>query len=233
MRCSIGLLLLCLSGTARAEWFGDLYGGMAYTPRSDITMVIGSPTGPADHIFHDVKWDKSPVFGARAGYWFESLPWYGVGLDVFRFNADVPMQTVDTTISGVRAPATLQAIDFQSTVFAFDVVRLRHLLLASAEYPQGRLQIDATAGPALFRTTVTNKANGELTTQPATDTASGYKLGAGVSWRLTQRTALFAEYRFTHVHTEPVLKGTITGANVPMPFDLDTHHLVAGASFRF
>ena len=27
--------------------------------------------------------------------------------------------------------------------------------------------------------------------------------------------------------------GTITGARVPMPFDLDTHHLLAGVSFSF
>jgi hypothetical protein len=32
---------------------------------------------------------------------------------------------------------------------------------------------------------------------------------------------------------EPVLEGTITGVRVPMPFDLNTNHFVAGVSLRF
>src|SRR4051812_44100061 len=93
-------LLFAVATPVSAEWFADLYGGVAYTPRSDITLVVGSPAGPADHTFHDVEWEKSEVFGARAGYWFDAAPWYGIGLDVFRFDANVPTQTVDVTISG-------------------------------------------------------------------------------------------------------------------------------------
>src|SRR5690349_9358291 len=146
-----GALLFAAAGPARAEWFADLYGGAAYTPRSDIVMVIGSPTGPADHTFHDVEWDQSGVLGARAGYWFDSIPWYGVGLDFFRFNADVPTQTVNLTISGATAPATLRTIDFSADVIAFDVVRVRYRFLDSPGYAKGRAQAYATAGPALFR----------------------------------------------------------------------------------
>ena len=233
MRCALGLLLFAAATPASAEWFADVYGGAAYTPRSDITLVVGSPAGPADHVFHDVKWDKSAVFGARLGHWFEVLPWYGVGVDVFRFGADVPMQTVDTTISGTTAPAMLQAIDFSVVAFGLDLVRLRYPLLVGPEYPKGRLQPYAAGGPALFRVKVTNKANGELTTQPASDTSIGYKVGGGLSWSLTRRAAIFGEYRYTHVHSEPVLAGAITGARVPMKFDLDSHHLVAGVSFHF
>jgi opacity protein-like surface antigen len=225
MRLAAGLLLLAIATSGRAEWFADLYGGAAYTPRSDIVLVIGSPTGPADHTFHSVKWNNSPTLGARAGYWFEAAPWYGVGLDVFRFSADVPTQMVDTTISGVSAPATLRAIDFDVTALALDLVRLR--------YPMGRFEPQLTAGPALFRVRATNRENGEMTTTPAVDSTWGYKLGAGLAWRMTKALALFGEYRFTHVHSEPVLEGTITNARVPMKFDLDTHHLVAGASLRW
>jgi opacity protein-like surface antigen len=232
-RIAVVLFLVGLSGTARAEWFADLYGGSAYTPRSDIVLVVGSATGPADHTFHDVKWDSSAAYGARAGYWLESAPWYGVGLDVFRFRADVPTQTVDTTISGVTAPATLREIDFSVTAVGFDVVRLRYPLFPGAGFPGGRLEPYLTAGPAIFRVTVTNKGNGELTTTPAVDTVGGYKAAGGLSWRLTKDFALFAEARYTHFHAEPKLQGTITGATVPTRFDLDTWHALAGGSFRF
>jgi opacity protein-like surface antigen len=229
----IALILIVWASPAYAEWYADLYGGAAYTPHSDITLVVGSPSGPADHVFHDVKWNQSTELGLRVGYWFKSAPWYGVGVDAFQFDANVSSQSVDTTISGATAPATLQAIDFSASAVGFDVVRLRYPLLASSEYPMGRLQPYASAGPALFKVRVTNKANGELTTQSASDTALGYKLGAGLSWQFTPRIGVFGEYRYTHVHAEPDLQGTITGARVPTKFDLDTHHLVAGLSFRF
>jgi opacity protein-like surface antigen len=230
---ALALLLILLAAPAHAEWYADIYGGAAYTPHSDMTLVVGSASGPADHVFHDVKWNQSTELGMRAGYWFDSLPWYGIGLDAFHFDANAPGQTVDLTISGATAPATLQAIDVSASVVAFDVVRLRYPLMASGEYPRGRLQPYASAGPALFRVRVTNKANGELTTQPASDTSLGYKMAAGLSWQFTPRIGLFGEYRYTHAHAEADLQGTITGARVPTRFDLDTHHLVAGLSLRF
>ena len=169
---ALALLLILLAAPAHAEWYADIYGGAAYTPHSDMTLVVGSPSGPADHVFHDVKWNQSTELGMRAGYWFDSLPWYGVGLDAFHFDANAPGQAVDLTIGAATAPATLQAIDVSASVVAFDVVRLRYPLMASGEYPRGRLQPYASAGPALFRVHVTNKANGELTTQPTSRSAT-------------------------------------------------------------
>jgi len=226
----LALLVAVLSGLAatdaRAEWFADLYAGAAYTVRSDVTLIVRPPGLDFDHTFQDVKWDPSPVFGARLGYWFDALPWYGVGFDVFRFNADIPMQTVDSTIVGIGpTPATLQKIDVAATAVGFDVVRLR--------YRGERWEPYATAGPALFRVRARNVDNGELTTDPATDHAWGYKLGAGLEWKIARDVAVFGEYRFTHVAAEPTLQGTITGTSVPARFDLDTHHVVAGVSLRF
>jgi opacity protein-like surface antigen len=227
------LLFFSVVTPASAEWYADLYGGFAYTPRSDVVLVVGSATGPADHTFHNVAWTTSGVLGGRAGYWFDRAPWYGIGLDIFRFDADIPTQVVDTTIQGTTAPATLRAIDIAVTAVALDVVRLRHGFLANTEYPKGRLQPYITAGPALFRVQATNRQNGELTTRSASDTSIGYKVGAGLSWRLAKNSAIFGEYRYTHFRAEPVLQGAITGASVPMRFDLNTHHFVAGVSFLF
>jgi len=116
----LGALLGAMVMPAHAEWDLALYAGAAHTPKSDVTMVIGGPGGSADHTFHDVKWDPSAEYGLRGGYW---LGWYGVGLDVFRFDADIPTQTVNVTIQGATAPVTLQAIDVAVTAVALDLVR--------------------------------------------------------------------------------------------------------------
>jgi opacity protein-like surface antigen len=226
----LGALLYATALPARAEWDLALYAGAAGTPNSDVTMLIGSASGPADHTFHDVKWDPSAEFGLRGGYWWG---WYGVGLDVFRFDADIPTQSVNVTIQGSTLPVSLQAIDVAVTAIALDLVRLRYGAFVSEGNPNGLLRPYLTAGPTFFKTTVTNRGNGELTTKTATDTSVGYKLAAGLAWQALPTTALFAEYRYTHFRTEPNLQGTITGASVPVRFDLNTHHLVAGVSVSF
>jgi opacity protein-like surface antigen len=226
----VAALLSAFALPARGEWDLGLYAGASHTPKSDLTMVIGSATGPADHTFRDVKWDPSAEFGLRGGYWFG---WYGIGMDVFRFDADIPMQTVNVTIQNATSPVTLQAIDVAVTAVALDVLRLRYRAFTSERNPNGLLRPYLSAGPAFFKTSVTNRGNGELSTKTASDTTIGYKVAVGVAWQFLPSTALFAEYRFTHFRTEPTLQGTITGADVPTRFDLNTHHLIAGLSVSF
>src|SRR2546422_4672720 len=225
---------------ASAEWYADLYGGATHTPRSDVTLIIRLPGGPADHVFHDVKWDDSATVGGRAGYWFETLPWLGVGLDVFHFGSNLSTQTVLLTIgmgpfpaSGSSASAQLQAIDFSITAIAFDVVRLRWPLLTSAEFPKGQLQPYFTVGPALFVTRAKDTTNFTPFNQSVTDTSVGVKVGTGVAWQFFEHVALFGEYRFTHVSTEPTFFSAGSSIPVPLPANLNSHHLIDGASLRF
>src|SRR5437016_3924801 len=75
--------------------------------------------------------------------------------------------------------------------------------------------------------------NAELTTQTATDTSLGVKVGAGASWQLFEHVAVFGEYRFTHFRAEPVLNSALSSLRVPLQSDLNTHHLLAGISWRF
>src|SRR2546428_12334402 len=112
---------------ASAEWYPELYGGATHPPRSDVTLIIRLPSGPFDHVFHDVKWDDSASVGGRAGYWSETLPWLGVGLDVFHFGSNLSTQTVLLTISaiGFSGSGQLQAIDFSIHANAFHVVGRR------------------------------------------------------------------------------------------------------------
>src|ERR1700741_3666325 len=119
------LLLLAVPVAPHAEGSADLYVAVVYPPRSHITQSIGPPTGPADHTYHDVKWNNSPVYGARVGYWLKGADWYGFGMDVFQYSADVPTQTVNITISRATTAVQLQEIDFRVTTIAFDIVRLR------------------------------------------------------------------------------------------------------------
>ena len=217
-----------------AEWFADLYGGAAGTPRSDVTLIIRLPGLSADHTLHSVKWDTSASFGGRGGYWFEALPWLGIGLDVFHFGSNISTQTVPITVVGMNTAAQLQAIDFSITAIAFDVVRLRWPLLTSAEFPKGQLQPYFTVGPALFITQAKDTNNFTPGNQSVTDTSPGVKVGTGVAWQFSTHVAIFGEYRFTHFSPQPTFfNASPIPIQVPLQTDLNSHHLIAGISFRF
>jgi len=219
---------------ASGEWFADLYGGATYTPRSDVTLVIQLPGLSADHTLHRVKWDTAPTFGGRAGYWFEALPWLGVGLDVFHLGSNISTQTVPITVVGINTTAQLQAIDFSITAIAFDVIRLRWPLLTSAEFPKGQLQPYFTVGPALFITQAKDTNNFIPSNQSVTDTSLGVKVGTGITWQLLTHVAFFGEYRFTHFSPQPTFfNASPIPIQVPLQTDLNSHHLIAGISFRF
>jgi opacity protein-like surface antigen len=230
--CLASAWALASASSVSAEWFADVYGGATYTTRSDAVLVLRAP-GATNHTFDRIKWNSSSLVGGRAGYWFETVPWFGIGLDAFRFYPDIPTQTVPGTIQGVKQPVTLGAIDYSVTAIAFDVVRFRLPLRQSQEFPNGQLQPYLTVGPALFFTRAKNSGNGELDTRTATDTSLGVKAGAGASWQFSNHIAVFGEYRFTHFRAEPVFNSTISPLRVPLESDINTHHLLGGVSFRF
>jgi opacity protein-like surface antigen len=65
----------------------------------------------------------------------------------------------------------------------------------------------------------------------------GVKVGAGLSWQLHRHVALFGEYRFTHfspeIETGGVVVGPVETGDLEIETDVNTHHVLAGLSFRF
>src|SRR5574340_439134 len=59
---------LCMSSPVSAEWFGDLYGGVAF-PENVTAQFDQSLPAPAKAT-RTYAVGNSPTFGVRAGYWF-------------------------------------------------------------------------------------------------------------------------------------------------------------------
>jgi hypothetical protein len=128
---------------------------------------------------------------------------------------------VDITISGATTPVQLQAIDFRVTTIAFG---RRAAALSGRKVGAVRER-----GTALFKVKVTNRGNGELTTTAGRDDAWATSRRRLVMVRV-ESAALFAEYRFTHVHSEVACRAPSPAPGARPRFDLDSHHVVAGAS---
>ena len=61
----------------------------------------------------------------------------------------------------------------------------------------------------------------------------GPSIAPSIIWPITRTLSLLGEYRYTHVQSEPVLRGATTGSSIPMRFTLNTHHVVAGLAVSF
>lgn len=196
-----------------AEWLADLYLGGAYTESSDIT--VKSPTGSMT--FRRVRFNTSSVFGGRVGYWFESLRYVGLSLDVAHYRPD-------------SVPSSLKRLDAYVTPVSFDLM-LRWPLLMTDAVPQGRLQPYVTVGPAVALAEVKDTTNFIPPDQYKTDFPVGVQAAIGLAWQFYQHVALFAEYRFSHFSPEFTLRSP--SGPTKLQVDLDTRYAVAGISLRF
>jgi opacity protein-like surface antigen len=212
------------SRPAAAEWFADLYAGTSFTQRSDLKL---NDHGIGPGTFADVSFDRSLAWGGRAGRFFDTLPFLGVGLDFFRYYPYIGPQSVE-----LRGRGGTGSFDVEATAVSVDLM-LRLPLLRSEAAPQGLVQPYLVAGPPLFMTTVTPRHTRNLRNHDGdTDFSFGYKLAGGVAVQIFRNLALFGEYRFTHVSPEVELRDA-SNRRTTLGVDLDTHSALFGISARW
>lgn len=219
---------------ASAEWFADLYAGTSFTQKSDLKL---NDQGIGPGTYEDVEFDRSLAWGGRAGRYFDSVPFLGVGIDFFRFSPYLGPQSVQ--LRGCFYPGGCGSgrggtgsFDVETTALSVDLM-LRLPLLKTADAPQGRVQPYLVAGPPVFMTTITPRHTRSFRNHDSdTDFSFGYKLAGGVAVQVYRNLALFGEYRFTHVSPEVELRDASNGRTT-LRADLDTHSALFGISARW
>jgi opacity protein-like surface antigen len=219
---------------AAAEWFADVFAGLSFTQSHDLKL---DDRGIGRGVFEDVEFDKSLSLGGRAGRYFDSLPFLGVGVDFFRFYPYLGPQSVQ--LRGCFFPGGCGtgrggtgSFEVQATSVSVDLL-LRLPLLTSADAPQGRVQPYVAVGPPLFITTLTPRNTRNLRNQDGdTDYSLGFKAAAGVAVQVYKNLALFGEYRFTHVSPEFELRDAALN-KATLRTELDTHSALVGISARW
>jgi opacity protein-like surface antigen len=225
---SIGVV----AAPASAEWFADLFAGVSLTRDHDVKLNdvgVGPATG------EDVEFDRSLAWGGRAGRYFDALPFLGLAVDFFRYNPDIPIQSVQ--LSGCAGGCGTSRIrggrfDIETNAISVDLM-LRLPLLKTDDAPWGRLQPYVAVGPPLFITTITPRTTRDFRNHDGdTDLSIGYKLAGGVAFQVYKNLALFGEYRFTHVSPDVELRDANLNRTT-LRTDLDTHSALIGLSARW
>jgi opacity protein-like surface antigen len=217
------LLLLIAPVVASAEGFLDGFIGASFTQKSDGDLTADGQT----LTFTDQEFKTSLIVGGRAGWWFGL---FGINLDVSWFRPELDPDEVTV----IDPPFTLTAKSDLNVVGIGLNAMLRGQFIKDSNVPAGRLQPYVFAGPTLFistfdlEATLTQTGVGTISAEDSdTDVRLGVSAGAGVTYLFTPHIGVFAEYRFTHQSPEFKL------ADQKVEFDLNTHHLLAGVSFRF
>jgi len=222
------------SRPASAEWFADLFAGLSFTRDHDLKL---NDQGIGQGTYESVEFDRSLAWGGRAGRYFDSLPFLGLGLDFFRYYPDIGGQSVQ--LRGCFFPGGCGSgrggtgsLDVETTSVSVDLM-LRLPLWKSTEAPQGRVQPYVAVGPPLFITTITPRNTRNFRNHDDdTDYSFGNKAAAGVAVQVWSNLALFGEYRFTHVSPEVELRDANLNRTT-LRTDLDTHSALLGISARW
>jgi opacity protein-like surface antigen len=197
---------------ARAEWFGDIYLGVASTEDGEIFRSTLGASSTERHSF-----DNSFIIGIRGGRWLENKPWLGLAIDYSIFSTNIDYRDV-----------------FVSPISFLAMVRMQ--LMESAEFPRGRLQPYFYVGHALFYSKLNSFSPapwGPLKKTGDFDTSIdvGLDLRFGLTWSITHNLALFGEYRFSNF--KPEFGEDIYGMWANLETELTIHHGLAGISYHF
>jgi hypothetical protein len=204
-------LALILAGSPRpaaAEWFFDLYGGVAATQDADITIRNGTTLNTK------LKFDTEATGGGRVGYWLTGagIPWLGFALD-----------------GSYYAPATSSgAVEARLEVVPISALAmLRIPLLADPAVPTGRVQPYVGGGASLVvsRVKVDAPGIGERFSETVAELGADFR--AGIAFMLTANFGVFVEGRYLFFTTKP------GGESVGVDLDIETFQALAGLTLRF
>jgi opacity protein-like surface antigen len=211
------LIVCCASlpfgALAHAEWY--VAGQIGATIPNELTGVKG--TGAATGIdSSDLTMQNSVVYGAKLGYYFDSMKWLGLETEVFNSTPHVKQQSV--VLNGVNVgvlPGAYQRV----LTWAPVVVKARFTEMGSFQpYVGVGLGVSFARLNDGAGTTASSNARPGLVTQ------------VGLNYLVTSRIALFTEWKFHYVNLD--YKDSLApGAGLSA--DYTAHHLVAGLGFHF
>ncbi len=221
------------------ELVASLYGGKAWTSRTDVALRQG---GGTDLKFGDVAWDdasfESPVYwGARLTWWPDGAQarGWGVALDFTHTKAAADLgQRVH--VSGTRGGAAVDAEEPLGNTFGeLAFTHGLNLLTVNALYrwPPWRagewsdVRPYAGAGLGIAWPHVEIATGGESTSRYSV-TGAAYQGLAGLDFRISRSWSMFVEYKLSRAEIDADIPG---GGSVKLkPW---TQHAVLGAAYLF
>ncbi len=205
---TLGLMMFGEQAQAEVYVAGEL-GANIPSDLSNTTWTYGSATGTGN----DVSQQKSLMYGAKLGYYFDSVKWLGVETEVFNSTPKIESQkyTVNSTSIG-----TLAGADHRVLMWAPVNVVVR--------YQAGAFEPYAGIGMGVFF----SKISALNLSSSATDIGLNTQLG--LRYRIADHVAVFGEWKFNHAKlSHDNIASTILGVSA----NYNAHILAVGVAYHF
>lgn len=208
------LIIICgviaVAAPAQAEMY--VAGQVGATVPYDLSNVEWS-VGNASLPGNDLLLHASVVYGAKFGYYFDSLKWLGVETEVFNSTPHLEQQNV--SIGGVNF-GTIPGINLRILMWAPVNIVVR--------YQAGDFEPYAGVGLGVFF----SRLSAQDFSSSSTDV--GLNTQVGVRMRLTPNWALFGEWKFNHASID---HKDLAGTGLNLSADYNAHSLVFGVGYHF
>ena len=206
----LSLLLVLTSFPAEAELYvaGQVGVNIPHS-LSNVEYSAGGSTVSGN----DLSLNKSLVYGAKLGYYFDSLKWLGLETEVFNALPDIQRQ--DLIIAGTNL-GTISRQDL--TILTWAPVNI------VVRYQAGSFEPYAGVGLGVF---FSRLSSGGFS---SSSTDVGLNTQLGLRYRVTDNVALFGEWKFNRAN---VNLSNLSGNGLDLSADYTAHNLVFGVGYHF
>ena len=207
------LLLALISSPAEAEMY--VAGQVGLNLPHSLSNVEHSSGGPTTFDENDQSLKSSLLYGAKLGYYFESLKWLGVETEVFKTTPYLEKQHV-TTLGGINF-LTAPGAHLNVWTWAPANIVVRHQMGAFEPYAGIGLSFN-----------VSNFSVGEGRSSGG---GPGLNTQLGLRYRITTNLAVFGEWKFNHANLE---YGDFMGfKGQELSVNYNAHNMVFGVGYHF
>jgi opacity protein-like surface antigen len=162
-------------------------GQFGVTVPTETTKVRGVD-GSAGLTLSNLRLQDSFIYGAKAGYYFDSLKWLGLETEVFNTNPNIKQQKITVSGPGGTGTGTVSGQDLRMLTWAPINLVVR--------YQAGQLEPYAGVGVGVFFSRIHDGQSGES----ASDTSVGLNTQLGLRYLVTQNLSLFGEWKHNRAH---------------------------------
>ena len=218
--CSVAVGLLCLTQPvcpSQAEMYVAGQFGVTFPNNATNLEGVDSAAGLK---LSDLSLHKSIMYGAKVGYYFDSVKWLGVETEVFNTNPNIKQQDVTVSGPGGSITGTLTGQDLRILTWAPINVVVR--------YQAGQFEPYAGLGMGVFFARIHDGQSGES----SSSTTVGLNTQLGVRYLVTTNLAVFGEWKYNRTSFN-FSDSVPTAATGSVKGDYSANLLAFGVGYHF
>ena len=225
-------LSMIFNQSAFAESYIGL--GLGVSLPQDVTDIKGTTAAGVAGTGTDVSADDAFSYGIKAGHYFNSVPWFGVEMNIYQRDNDVDQQTA--TATGTAGILNGTAGQLKVDVNSVTTIGFLAMVRATEEQSKNLLNLQPYFGLGFgvniidlgeaSTFTAAGAANGS--TNLESDTNVGILVSAGLNYKIFDNLKAYGEYKYTDGNFEH--KGS---DDVTYKYDASESNLMFGVAYDF